>query len=95
MRCEAREQLRAALNAASIDCGIHYPIPLHLQPAFAGEGYARGDFPNSELLADAVLSLPMHPHLRESELTRIGKVVADFAMACAPRAESHRALGAR
>ncbi|HKV55607.1 MAG TPA: DegT/DnrJ/EryC1/StrS family aminotransferase [Candidatus Binataceae bacterium] len=71
IRSPQRDALRNALLANGIECGIHYPVPLHLQPAFRDYGYRCGDFPGSEQAADTVLSLPMHPHLTNPELARV------------------------
>ncbi len=70
-----REALRAALAAADIGNGIHYPLPLHLQPACAGLGYRVGDFPVTEQIAQTTLSLPMHPHLTANEVETVAAVV--------------------
>jgi dTDP-4-amino-4,6-dideoxygalactose transaminase len=70
-----RDAIRAALDAAGIGCGIHYPLPLHLQPACAGLGYRAGDFPISEHIARTTLSLPMHPHLTDAEVDTVAAVV--------------------
>jgi dTDP-4-amino-4,6-dideoxygalactose transaminase len=75
VRSPRRDALRSALLANEIECGIHYPVPLHLQPACRALGYRAGDFPESERVADAVLSLPMHPHLTGPELERVANVV--------------------
>jgi dTDP-4-amino-4,6-dideoxygalactose transaminase len=75
VRSPRRDALRSALLANEIECGIHYPVPLHLQPACRVLGYRAGDFPESERAADAVLSLPMHPHLKEAELERVADLV--------------------
>lgn len=58
-----RDHIQKVLNDAGIPTAVHYPIPLHLQPAFQYLGKSRGDFPISEALADHVISLPMHPYL--------------------------------
>ena len=58
-----REQARQALESAGIPTAVHYPIPLHLQPAFAALGYGPGSFPVAERAAERVLSLPLHPFL--------------------------------
>jgi dTDP-4-amino-4,6-dideoxygalactose transaminase len=77
IRSEARDQIRQALLANEIDCGIHYPVPLHLQPACAALGRKPGDFPASERFADTILSLPMHPHLKDSEVARVARTVSE------------------
>ncbi len=75
IRSPRRDEIREALAGAEIGCGIHYPIPLHLQPACAALGYQRGDFPASERIAETVLSLPMHPHLADRELCAVAETV--------------------
>jgi dTDP-4-amino-4,6-dideoxygalactose transaminase len=75
IRNRHRDALVSALRSASIECGIHYPVPLHLQPAFAHLRYRRGDFPVSEEISDTVLSLPMHPHLSRRALERVVEVI--------------------
>jgi dTDP-4-amino-4,6-dideoxygalactose transaminase len=70
-----REAIRAALAEADIGNGIHYPLPLHLQPACAGLGYRGGDFPVSERIAQTTLSLPMHPHLTDDEVRTVAATV--------------------
>ena len=68
--------MREALAAAGIASGMHYPVPLHLQPALAQLGHAAGDFPATEAWAEAALSLPMFPELESGELERIAEAVA-------------------
>jgi dTDP-4-amino-4,6-dideoxygalactose transaminase len=75
VRSEQRHALRNALLANQIECGIHYPVPLHLQPALSAYGYRQGDFPVSEQVADTVLSLPIHPHLADLDVARIAEVI--------------------
>ncbi|HEX5444671.1 MAG TPA: DegT/DnrJ/EryC1/StrS family aminotransferase [Pirellulales bacterium] len=58
-----RERLLQRLSAAGIGAGLHYPVPVHLQPAMTHLGYAPGDFPIAERLAERCLSLPMFPEL--------------------------------
>ncbi len=67
LRSQKREPVVAALQAAGIPVAIHYPVPLHLQPAFAYLGYKVGDFPVSEKIAAEIFSLPMHPFLTTIE----------------------------
>jgi dTDP-4-amino-4,6-dideoxygalactose transaminase len=74
---EQRDRVRAALDAAEIEHGIHYPVPLHLTPAYASLGYGRGDFPVAERLAERILSLPMHPYLSEEQIERVAATLAE------------------
>jgi len=75
IRSERRDAIRTALLKNQIECGIHYPVPLHLQPACRDLGYAEGDFPHAEKFADSVLSLPMHPFLTEREVKSVSQAV--------------------
>jgi dTDP-4-amino-4,6-dideoxygalactose transaminase len=73
VRTRQRDQLQRHLTEAGIGTGIHYPIPLHLQKAYARLGYAEGDFPISENLSREILSLPMYPQIAaecQREVTR-------------------------
>ncbi|MBI1778527.1 MAG: DegT/DnrJ/EryC1/StrS family aminotransferase [Proteobacteria bacterium] len=70
-----RERVRLKLKQRGIDTGIHYPIPLHLQEAFAHLGYRRGDFPVSEQLADSFLSLPIYPELAEAQVSEVAEAL--------------------
>jgi dTDP-4-amino-4,6-dideoxygalactose transaminase len=72
---EERDAVRAALDAAGVDTGIHYPVPLHLTPAYRSLGYARGDFPVAERLADRILSLPMHPYLTPEQIEYVAQTL--------------------
>lgn len=76
----ARDRLRTHLQETGIASAIYYPVPLHLQPAFAHLGYRRGDFPVAEKLADSVLSLPMHTELMEEQQKKICQILAE----CSP-----------
>ena len=76
-----RAETQAAMAAAGIATGVHYPVPLHLQPALAGLGMGRGSFPVAERLADRVLSLPIYPELTEDQVDR---VCASFLAAARP-----------
>ncbi|HLI81695.1 MAG TPA: DegT/DnrJ/EryC1/StrS family aminotransferase [Candidatus Binataceae bacterium] len=77
IRTDKRDAIRQALLENNIGCGIHYPLPLHLQPACRYLGYKSGDFPEAERIADTVLSLPMHPALTIAEVERVAEVVRD------------------
>jgi len=68
---DGRTEVQARLKAEGIPTAVHYPVPLHLQPAFAGLGQGEGSFPKSEAAARRVMSLPMHPDLDEATQDRI------------------------
>ena len=59
---------------------MHYPVPVHLQPAFAHLGYQRGDFPITERLADEILSLPMYAELTDDQLVRVADALNAIAI---------------
>jgi dTDP-4-amino-4,6-dideoxygalactose transaminase len=67
VRVKNREKLQAELASANIGTGIHYPIPLHQQKAYAHLGYKTGDFPVTEKIAPEILSLPMFPQLTREQ----------------------------
>jgi dTDP-4-amino-4,6-dideoxygalactose transaminase len=71
IRVAHRDRLRAGLTARGIDTGLHYPVPIHLQRGWQHLGYGAGDFPVAEAAADAVLSLPIYPHMREDAVHRV------------------------
>jgi UDP-2-acetamido-2-deoxy-ribo-hexuluronate aminotransferase len=75
LQVEGRESLIAALQAQGIPTAVHYPIPLHLQPAFANLGLGEGAFPVAEAAAKRVMSLPMYPDLSVADQD---KVVAEL-----------------
>ena len=79
VRCAGRERLRAALTARGIDTGLHYPVPIHRQRAWADLGYAAGAFPVAEAAARSVLSLPIYPQMSDDAVHR----VCDAVEACA------------
>ena len=68
LRVERRDELVAHLNANGVEAKIHYPVPVHLQPAAAELGYREGDFPVSEADAKRIVTLPAHQHLSDAEL---------------------------
>lgn len=75
IRHPEREKIREALAAAGIGTGMHYPVPLHLQKAYAGMGLRPGAFPVSERWASQGLSLPMFPGLADHQIERVCETV--------------------
>ncbi len=63
VRVLERDRILAALNAAGIGAGIHYPVPMHLSGAYRHLGLCRGAFPVAEEAAATMLSLPIYPHI--------------------------------
>ena len=78
---EHRDRLQAELHAAGVQTAIHYPIPVHLQPAYADLGYGPGRFPVSEKAASEVLSLPMYPELTGGQIASVAEVCVATAAA--------------
>jgi len=78
IRVHDRAGLQKHLITAQIDTGIHYPVPLHLQKAYAGQGYAAGDFPVTERVAAEIVSLPMYPQLTENQQSRVVEHIREF-----------------
>lgn len=78
IQCDRREELRRYLSDNGIGVGIHYPVPLHLQPAFRSLGYGAGDFPVAERLADSILSIPMYPEMTAAQQQRIIETIGAF-----------------
>lgn len=76
---ENRDDLRKYLSAQGIPTAVHYPVPVHLQPAFKNLGYKVGDFPVSERIAKHVVSLPMHPYLTDEQINKVATAVKQFA----------------
>jgi dTDP-4-amino-4,6-dideoxygalactose transaminase len=75
VRMSDRDAHRARLTEAGVQTGVHYPIPVHLQPAYRDLGYVAGDFPVSEALAGEVLSLPMFPEMTAGQIAEVAGVI--------------------
>ncbi|OGY17002.1 MAG: hypothetical protein A2784_04155 [Candidatus Chisholmbacteria bacterium RIFCSPHIGHO2_01_FULL_48_12] len=73
-----RDKLQQYLSSKGISTVIHYPIPIHLQPAYKNLGYHRGDFPVTEAAAKHILSLPMFPELKTSEIRYVASTIHEF-----------------
>ena len=74
VRLPQRDAWRAHLGEQGVQTGVHYPVPVHLQPAYADLGYGRGAFPVAESVAGEVLSLPLFPELTDAQIDRVGEV---------------------
>jgi dTDP-4-amino-4,6-dideoxygalactose transaminase len=75
VQTEGRDALQETLNSAGVQTGIHYPIPIHLQPAYSSLGYKASDFPEAERQASRLLSLPMFPELTESQIMHVAETI--------------------
>lgn len=75
---DRRDDLRSHLTAEGIGCDIHYPIPAHLQPAYADLGCRPGALPQTEQLAGRILSLPLYPELTRAEVEQVAAAVRTF-----------------
>lgn len=88
IRTPMRDALAAALRQEGVATGIHYPRPVHLQPAYADLGYREGDFPVAEAIARETLSLPIYPELTPDQIdhvvTAAGRACADAKAAFHP-----------
>jgi len=90
IRTTDRDEVLFAMRQKGVECGIHYPRPIHLQKAYAELGYSLGSFPVAERIADELISLPMFPELREVE---IDVVVAALREAVLNKASTLKASG--
>jgi len=81
VRSNDRDGLQAALTGEGIQTGIHYPVPVHMQPAYADLGYGPGAFPHAETAAKQVLSLPLYPELSAQAVAQVAAAVKASAKA--------------
>jgi dTDP-4-amino-4,6-dideoxygalactose transaminase len=79
LRSTDRDGLQTALTAEGVQTGIHYPVPVHMQPAYADLGYGPGAFPHSEAAAKQVLSLPLYPELSSEAVAQVATAVGRAA----------------
>lgn len=75
---QLRDNLKDFLIQNGVNVGLHYPIPLHLQECFKGLGYKKGNFPNSERIAEAGLSLPMFPEMSDEQINYVIYKIKEF-----------------
>ncbi len=77
VRVDNRDKIRGILKEKGIATGIHYPIPLHLQPAYRYLNHRAGDFPVAEKYAPQLLSIPLYPELTDAQVEYIAAVLID------------------
>ena len=77
LRVQNRDQVLKRLSERGIGCGVHYPVPIHLQPAYAFLGHKVGDFPVSEKCGKEFLSLPMFPELTQKQVETVVQVLKE------------------
>ena len=80
VRVPHRDRICEAMQKAGIGVLIHYPIPLHLQEAYAQLGYKKGDFPVAERVSGDILSLPMFPHMRKEQVEYVCKNLKELVI---------------
>lgn len=78
VRAHDRDGLRAALEEKGIASGIHYPVPLHLQPAYAYLGIKKGTFPCAERVTEEIVSLPIYPELTDEMVDEVAATVRNY-----------------
>jgi dTDP-4-amino-4,6-dideoxygalactose transaminase len=78
IRTSQRDALRDFLGERGIQTGIHYPVPIHLQQAYAELGFGPGTFPHAEALARETMSLPMYPELSPEQIRRVTATISEF-----------------
>ncbi len=75
VQSDRRDELQRKLAAAGVQTGIHYPVPIHLQPAYSSLGYRAGDFPETEKQSQRVLSLPMFAELTDVQINLVAEAL--------------------
>ncbi len=78
IRTKNRDGLMKFLKDNGISSGVNYPIPLHLQPAYANLGHKKGDFPVTESIVKEILSLPIYPEMSEDQIRYVADMVKEF-----------------
>ena len=78
VRVKNRDLFIEALAGKKIHCGIHYPVPVHLQAAYSELGYPNGSFPVTEIYADQLVSLPMFPELQQTQIEHVVRQINGF-----------------
>ena len=78
LQFDHRDELKKTLMANGVDAKIHYPIPMHLQPAAAHLNYSAGDFPHAEFICESILSLPVHEFITQKQLQKMVDIIVEF-----------------
>ena len=78
VRTGGRDALAKHLSARGVQTGMHYPVPVHLHPAYASLGHGKGAFPEAEAAAGSILSLPIYPHITEGQVAYVVEQVAGY-----------------
>jgi dTDP-4-amino-4,6-dideoxygalactose transaminase len=78
IQVRARNKVLAHLRKRGIGAQVHYPTPIHLQKAYKDLGYTHGDFPAAEKISRRIISLPMHPFLKRSEIEYVTGKILEF-----------------
>ena len=78
IQIDKRDALQSYLKENNIITAIHYPIPIHLQPAASNLGYKRGDFPVTETQAERILTLPVHQYLGYKDIVCVTEAINSF-----------------
>ena len=78
IQVDRRDELKDYLMQRGIETAIHYPVPIHLQPAARDLGYAKGDFPVTEQQSKRILTLPIHQYLTKEQLKKVASSVNEF-----------------
>jgi dTDP-4-amino-4,6-dideoxygalactose transaminase len=77
VRVPNRDHVWDQLKARGVGAGVHYPLPLHLQPVYAYLGHRRGDFPQTEAAADSILSLPLYPEMTSEQIQYVANALSE------------------
>jgi len=78
IECERRDELQRFLIGNGVDAKVHYPVPMHLQPAARQYGHKPGDFPRAEALCKSVLSLPVHEFITTGQREQMASLIREF-----------------
>jgi dTDP-4-amino-4,6-dideoxygalactose transaminase len=77
IRTAQRDKLQASLHEQGIGAAIHYPVPIHLQPFYADDGFREGQFPVTEQVCNEILSLPMFPEMTAEQVQQVASAVIE------------------